>query len=182
MRPLRLSHPLTLMSLLLFAMLSASCSLHAASNQPASSSNTVNTTMSAPDLKPYPAAVAGQQRQVISLPAAANEADLKVELQIGKMLEIDCNHHAFGGQLEQRTAKGWGYNYYVLEKVGGPMSTLMGCPENSKRNEWVAVQLGEAGFVRYNSKLPVVVYIPDGFELRYRLWRGDAQWHTGSVR
>jgi ecotin len=36
----------------------------------------------------------------------------------------------------------------------------------------VAVR-GEGFLLRYNSKLPVVVYVPNGFEVRYRIWRAD---------
>jgi ecotin len=31
---------------------------------------------------------------------------------------------------------------------------------------------GEPQLLRYNSRLPLVVYAPDGVEVRYRLWRG----------
>jgi len=93
-----------------------------------------------------------------------------VEIVVGKTLSVDCNPTQFGGDLEQRTAEGWGYPFYVLEKVGGPVSTLMACPPGQERTEaFVAVR--GAGFVqRYNSKLPVVVYIPEGFQARYRIW------------
>ncbi len=30
---------------------------------------------------------------------------------------------------------------------------------------------GEGFLLRYNSKLPVVVYVPEGFEVRYRIWQ-----------
>ncbi len=29
---------------------------------------------------------------------------------------------------------------------------------------------GEPTLIRYNSRLPVVVYVPEGVEVRYRLW------------
>jgi ecotin len=32
---------------------------------------------------------------------------------------------------------------------------------------------GEPELLRYNSRLPLVVYLPDGVEVRYRIWRGD---------
>ncbi|RQW83332.1 MAG: proteinase inhibitor I4 serpin, partial [Methylococcus sp.] len=32
---------------------------------------------------------------------------------------------------------------------------------------------GEPYLIRYNSKLPVVVYVPKGNEVRYRVWRAD---------
>ena len=29
--------------------------------------------------------------------------------------------------------------------------------------------------IRYNSRLPVVVYAPEGVELRYRIWKADPE-------
>jgi ecotin len=29
--------------------------------------------------------------------------------------------------------------------------------------------------IRYNSRLPVVVYVPEGVEVRYRIWRADPE-------
>lgn len=43
------------------------------------------------------------KRQVIQLPQQQDESALKVELLIGQTLEVDCNRHRLGGQLESRT-------------------------------------------------------------------------------
>ena len=32
---------------------------------------------------------------------------------------------------------------------------------------------GEPKLLRYNSRLPVVVYVPADVEVRYRIWRAD---------
>lgn len=120
-------------------------------------------------LKPYPAASAGYNRHVIELPAQANEAEHKVELIAGKTLEVDCNPQRLSGQWQEKTAEGWGYNYYELSKVGPAMSTLMACPDNSRKPAFVPVG-GEPLLVRYNSKLPLVVYAPADVEVRYRIW------------
>ena len=32
---------------------------------------------------------------------------------------------------------------------------------------------GEPQLLRYNSRLPLVIYVPDGVEVRYRTWRGE---------
>ena len=120
-------------------------------------------------LKPYPAAAEGYQRYVIHLPPQTNEADYKVELIAGKTLEVDCNRHQLGGQWQEKTVEGWGYNYYELASVGPAASTLMACPDASRQPAFVAVG-GEPLLVRYNSKLPVVVYAPGDVEVRYRIW------------
>lgn len=124
------------------------------------------------ELKAFPAAEAGHKQFVIELPEVENEADLKLELIVGRTMTVDCNHHMFGGALEEKTAEGWGYTYYVLEDLGAAASTMMGCPENSEREAFV--RSSAETIIRYNSKLPVVVYAPEDVELQYRVWRADA--------
>ncbi|MFK4057545.1 serine protease inhibitor ecotin [Brevundimonas sp. NPDC046655] len=137
--------------------------------------NSVNAQTGAADaLKAFPAAAAGQTRHVITLPAQTDESALKVELILGKTQTVDCNRQVFGGRLETRTAEGWGYNYYVLPALGNAASTLMGCPPGSERQAFVTTQ--EQPLIRYNSRLPVVVYAPSDVEVRYRVWRaGETQ-------
>ncbi|MDX1431130.1 MAG: serine protease inhibitor ecotin [Gammaproteobacteria bacterium] len=122
------------------------------------------------NMKPYPAPGQGMQRLVFRVPALDDEGDREVEIRIGRMMEVDCNRLRFMGTIEPRVAEGWGFPYYVLPEVVGPASTLMACPENEpKRVEFVTVG-GDGFFVPYNSKLPVVVYVPAGYEVRYRIW------------
>jgi len=124
----------------------------------------------ADDLKPYPAAQKGSVRAVFRVPALENEADRKVEILVGKTLLVDCNRTWFGGNLEKRVVQGWGFRYFVLENVGPPASTMMGCPPEQEKSEAFVPVRGEGFLLRYNSKLPVVTYVPKGFEVRYRIW------------
>jgi ecotin len=122
------------------------------------------------DMKPYPAAEAGLVRMVFRVPAVENEADRLVEIMVGKTLTVDCNQTAFEGDLDKRVVQGWGYSYFVLGKVVGPVSTRMACPPGEQKTE-AFVRVGGEGFLqRYNSKLPMVTYVPEGFEVRYRIW------------
>ncbi|NBA96287.1 serine protease inhibitor ecotin [Pseudomonas sp. R5(2019)] len=121
------------------------------------------------DIAPYPAPEAGFTRQIIHLPHQTDESAHKIEILAGKQLEVDCNRQRLGGTLEEKTLEGWGYPYYRLADVKGPASTLMACPDNKKTKAFVPV-VGDGFLLRYNSKLPVVVYVPEGVEVRYRVW------------
>ncbi|MNO08939.1 Ecotin precursor [compost metagenome] len=53
------------------------------------------------------------------------------------------------------------------------MSTLMACPESTKTQGFVPV-VGDGFMLRYNSKLPLVLYVPKDIEVRYRIWSASA--------
>lgn len=118
----------------------------------------------------YPLPEAGYQRMVIELPAVVDEQDHEVELQVGKMMKIDCNSFFFTGKMVRKSIDGWGYPYEVVSNIQGPISTRMACPPGqTEKAGFVPLLLDEAKR-RYNSRLPLVIYVPDGFEVRYRLW------------
>ena len=121
-------------------------------------------------MKPYPPAEEGYKRMVIHLQALADEDNHKVEIIIGKTLKVDCNQHRFIGHLSEEIAKGWGFTYFMLKSVTGPASTLMACPPGQKEQDAFVQVRSDQGLIRYNSKLPVVVYVPNDFEVHYRIW------------
>ncbi|EML5378753.1 serine protease inhibitor ecotin [Enterobacter bugandensis] len=133
-------------------------------------------------IAPYPQAEKGMKRQVIQLPVQQDEANYKVELLIGKTLEVDCNQHRLGGQLESKTLEGWGYDYYVFDKVTSPVSTMMACPDGKKEKKFVTAYLGDNSLLRYNSKLPIVVYTPENVEVKYRVWKAEGTVGQAVVR
>ncbi len=124
-------------------------------------------------IAPYPQAEKGMKRQVIHLPAQQDEANFKVELLIGQTLEVDCNLHRLGGRLETKTLEGWGYDYFVFDKLTSGISTKMACPDGKKEKKFVTAFLGENSLIRYNSKLPIVVFTPDNVDVKYRVWKAD---------
>jgi len=121
-------------------------------------------------MKPYPPAEEGYKRMVIHLQPLTNEDNNKLEIIIGKTLKVDCNRHWFGGQLIEKIAEGWGFPYFILKSVTGPASTLMACPPDKNEQEAFVQVRSNEGLLRYNSKLPVVVYVPNDFEVHYRIW------------
>ena len=131
---------------------------------------------------PYPKADKGMKRQVIQLTPEKDESTLKVELLIGQTLEVDCNKHRLGGELDSKTLEGWGYDYYVFDKVTSPVSTIMACPDGKKEKKFITAYLGEDGMLRYNSKLPIVVYTPENVEVKYRIWKAEDKIQDAVVR
>ena len=164
--------------------LCSGCAL-ASGSSPSGTSGSTSQTATAPSaasssstpaplheaLQPFPAARADQIRWVIQLPPQAREADWRVELIPGQQMQVDCNRHRLIGQLQTQTVQGWGYDYYELQTQGRVMSTLMGCPEGSKRSAFVSA---ESLMLPYNSRLPMVIYTGKAYQVQYRLWQAQA--------
>ncbi len=119
------------------------------------------------DLKMYPKAKDGYRMVYIQVPVKANENDYKVEVFVGKNELVDCNKHFMTGSVKEENLDGWGYNYYTVESKGVSGSTLMACPDNKKVNKFIYM---EPQLMRYNSKLPIVLYIPTDMDVKYRIW------------
>jgi ecotin len=132
-----------------------------------------------PELKAFPAAKEGMDRFVIVLPPLEKEDTSKIEIIPGKVMLTDgVNLVRLGTTVEPRTLMGWGYTYYEVTGSDVVMSTMMAPPEDGKQVERFVA--GTPLLVRYNSRLPVVVYAPVGSQVRYRIWEasettGDAE-------
>jgi len=128
-------------------------------------------SVAADDLKAFPPAGEGMVRHVLQLPEQADESAFRVELIVGKMVRTDAkNRYFFGGEIEAESIKGWGYTRYIVKKVGPMAGTLMAIDPDAPMVERFIALGGEPYLVRYNSRLPLVVYVPEGFSVRYRIW------------
>ena len=122
-------------------------------------------------LAPFPKAEDGMVRHVIELKKKSDESLYKVEIIPGKVMSVDCNVHRLMGKLTEKDLQGWGYTYYEFKSDGQTTSTMMMCNKPNE-NKFVS---GETLIVRYNSKLPIVIYAPKGFEVKYRIWKADKE-------
>lgn len=143
------------------------CFLSTATAQEAPAEDNEPSTNSVLDA--FPAPQSGYKRHVIHLPIGNYENNLKIELLAGKVQETDCNPSHYNGQFEEKILEGWGYNYYELNNLQGPTSNKTACPDNTLSLQFVPVQ-SNGSLLQYNSNLPVVVYLPEGLELRWRTW------------
>lgn len=126
----------------------------------------------AAELSAFPTVVDGKTRRVIELPGVADESRFMVELVPGRKELVDCNLRSYRASIERRTVEGRGYTYYVLGDPQPGPATLKACPDNSKSRRFVRVR-GQGLMLPYHSRLPLVIYVPEEFQLRYRIWRAD---------
>ena len=70
---------------------------------------------------------------------------------------------------------GWGFTRYVVSELGPMAGTRMAVDPNAQKVERFIRLGGEPYLIRYNSRLPVVVYVPEGVEVRYRVWRAEPE-------
>mgnify|MGYP002700375515 FL=1 len=132
----------------------------------------------ADNMKAFPPAEEGQVRYVIPLAEKADEAAFKVELIIGKTIQVDNeNRYFFAGQIQTKNIPGWGFTRYVLDDLGPMAGTLMAVNEQAEKVERFIPLLGEPYLVRYNSRLPIVVYAPEDAEVSYRIWSAADELH-----
>lgn len=130
----------------------------------------------ADDMKAFPPPEKGMTRHVLQLPPQEDEAAFKVELIVGKEVSTDeRNRYFFGGKIEEKNIEGWGYTRYVVSKVGPLAGTMMAVDPNAPKVARFITLGGNPYLIRYNSRLPVVVYVPKGVEVRYRIWRAGEE-------
>lgn len=124
---------------------------------------------------PYPEAAPGQERKVIYLPPLDSDLEqqhMRVQLIPGR--HEDCEDgrlYHLTGTIAEGTVEGWGYDYYVVTL--GDIYAAHRSPADPE-NASTFVAMYENPIIRYNSKLPIVVYVPEGAEVRYRVWMDEA--------
>ncbi|MBS1214503.1 MAG: proteinase inhibitor ecotin [Proteobacteria bacterium] len=128
------------------------------------------------NMKAFPPPEKGMVRYVLHLPKQDDESAFKVELIVGKTVLLDeRNRYFFSGKIQQETIKGWGFTRYNVSQLGPMAGTRIAVDPNApKVNRFIALG-GEPYLIRYNSRLPVVVYAPEGVEVRYRIWTAEPE-------
>jgi len=133
-------------------------------------------------LDAFPAAQPGFTRVVIELPdkSREQEGEFRLELIAGKMMLSDgVNQLRLGTSIIKQDLKGWGYSYYEVPDTSATLSTLMAAPEGAPQVEQFITTAPL--MIRYNSRLPIVVYLPVAYELRYRIWEAPEQYQPATT-
>ena len=118
-------------------------------------------------LSAFPREKEGFNRFVLLLPEILDTQERKVEIIVGQMAYVDCNRHILGGTFSREIVDGWGFDYLVFRSDGIMAATRMACVEPAV---FSFVAASQTEFVRYNIQMPIVVFAPIGFEVRYRVW------------
>ena len=130
----------------------------------------------ADDMKAFQPAAEGMVRYVLRLPAKEDESLLQVELIVGRSVQIDeINQYFFSGHIEKEQIAGWGYTQYKVKDLGVMGGTLMAIDPNAPKVTRFITLGGGPYLIRFNSRLPVVVYVPEGAEVYYRIWSTEAE-------
>ena len=140
---------------------------------------TVLSVHAGDNMKAFPPPEEGQLRYVVQLPAQDDETTFKVELVVGKTVQVDeKNQYFFGGQILKESIAGWGFPRYIVKALGPMAGTLMAVDPNAPKVDRFICLGGEPYLIRYNSRLPIVIYVPEGVEVRYRIWKADPEAKT----
>ncbi len=126
------------------------------------------------ELKAFPITKEGLERFIIVLPdkPRGEEDAFKVEIIVGKEMDTDgVNLVRLGSIIEPRVVEGWGYTYYEMTKSFGEISTMIAPVPGAEmvKTFVTATPL----LIRYNSRLPIVVFAPEGYEVQYRIWESS---------
>jgi len=127
------------------------------------------------EVKHFPEAGPGIKQIVILLPAKQqDERDFKVELIPLKWMQVDgINRYRLQATITAHPLKGWGYTYYKVTTNDTVLSTMMAAPDRAEDKK--APVQADSTFIPYNSRMPIVCYVPDGYQLHYRIWAAGPQ-------
>lgn len=120
---------------------------------------------------PFPPPAEGMVRYILELPKLDDELSVRVELMVGRTIQVEeQNRYAYAGRLVQEPLDGWPYPCFVVRELG-PLAATREEPHPGAGRVSRFVSLGDEPYlIRYNSRLPILIYVPQGAEVRYRLW------------
>lgn len=80
-----------------------------------------------------------------------------------------------GGEIINETTTVWGFPRYVVSEIGPISGTMMAIdPSVPKVNRFIRLG-GKPYLVRYNSRLPMVMDVPEGVDVHHRIWSAGSE-------
>lgn len=139
---------------------------------------TGQTSLIKTDLSIFPNPEEGFKQMVIEVPHSNNDSNKKIEFIVGKWMEVDtCNKHGILGTLEEKNLDGWGYGYFVFNTDGNIMSTEMACQSDEVVEKFIT---GQPKTVQYNGRLPIVIYVLDGYDVQFKIFKTEGDIYQAS--
>ena len=79
----------------------------------------MSSVLAADNMKAFQPAEKGVVRYVLQLPEQKDEYSFKVELNVGKTVQLsEGNRYFFGGKIEVENIEGWGFTRYIVNELG----------------------------------------------------------------
>lgn len=129
---------------------------------------TAQESISKVDVSIFPKPEKGFKLMVIEVPHSNLDAQKKISFSAGKYIETDsCNQYGLSGSFEIKDLQGWGYNYYIFKSNGNILTTNMACSDTKSMNRFVS---GQSQTIDYNGKMPVVIYVPEDFDVHFKIY------------
>ncbi|KZR90331.1 ecotin family protein [Synechococcus sp. MIT S9508] len=143
------------------------------------------------NLTGYPEPAPGLKRWVIQpsglLPKStdplisAHPLDWRIQLIVGQTVSLDCNTMRLSGSgmTMRMLPKASGKSLFEVKGPVAVISTKMACPDDQPtRTSFLS--LGKQPYlVPYNASWPIVVDLPVGTELRWRVWKAETRQQMG---
>ena len=143
------------------------------------------------NLTGYPDPAPGLKRWVIQpsglLPKSADPLisahplDWRIQLIVGQTVRLDCNIKRLlgSGMTMRMLPKASGKALFEVKGPVAVISTKMACPDDQPtRTSFLS--LGKQPYlVPYNASWPIVVDLPVGTELRWRVWKAETRQQMG---
>lgn len=134
-------------------------------------SSNAQSVISKIEPKIFPEAQKGFKKMIIEVPYSENDSNKKIEFYVGKWMDVDgCNSFNLMGTYTQKDLQGWGYSYWDFSTKGEVRSTLMACPDTKGRHLFVSAS---PQIVDYNGRMPIVIYVPDGYDVQFKIFKAE---------
>ena len=112
---------------------------------------------------------------------SAHPLDWRIQLIVGQTVRLDCNIKRLlgSGMTMRMLPKASGKALFEVKGPVAVISTKMACPDDQPtRTSFLS--LGKQPYlVPYNASWPIVVDLPVGTELRWRVWKAETRQQMG---